>query len=268
MSSDLDCIVIGHYEVDFRSTVKSWKDLDKAMGVYQWARTESVPLGGDRLTFADLLNHCATKATGRPSRLHIAATPHLGAHYLASFLRTRSVSAEVVNFVNYHEERLKELLSRYPKLVAICTTYYVEARPIQEIITCIRRYDSEVKIVLGGPFMFHLYSDSPLARREQMFKRLKADFYIYDGQGEYALSRLCEELKKPRPRLDTIPNLAYKGSDGNFVENERKTEDNDLELNMVKWNLFPEHEIAPMASVRTARSCAFKCSFCRFPFLA
>lgn len=42
-------------------------------------------------------------------------------------------------------------------------------------------------------------------------------------------------------------------------------ENNSLDENAVDWGAFPDEEFGATIQTRTARSCAFKCSFCNYP---
>src|SRR4030095_5903257 len=64
--------------------------------------------------------------------------------------------------------------------------------------------------------------------------------------------------------LSTVPNIVY------FEEGELKrtkviAENNSLDENYVNWGGFPEEQLGSTIQTRTARSCAFKCSFCNYP---
>ena len=100
------------------------------------------------------------------------------------------------------------------------------------------------------------------------FAEIGADVYVFDSQGELTLSRICEQMQAPHPNLDVVPNLAYTFDQKTFYRTRREIEDNDMDANVVDWSSFPNDFIAPVVQMRTARSCAFKCSFCRYPVVA
>src|SRR5205085_10332281 len=45
-------------------------------------------------------------------------------------------------------------------------------------------------------------------------------------------------------------------------------EDNDMDENSVDWSRFEREFYTPGVQIRTARSCAFSCSFCKYPAMA
>ena len=67
--------------------------------------------------------------------------------------------------------------------------------------------------------------------------------------------------------LANIPNLVYV-TGGQLVRTPRAPESNDMDVFNTEWSDVPAEHFAPTAPTRTARSCAFSCSFCRYPILA
>ncbi|MBR8640625.1 radical SAM protein [Streptomyces tuirus] len=53
--------------------------------------------------------------------------------------------------------------------------------------------------------------------------------------------------------------------DGEWVRTRRRPENNDLDACSIDWSGFSPDLIGTTAQLRTARSCAFKCSFCDYP---
>jgi len=99
-----------------------------------------------------------------------------------------------------------------------------------------------------------------------LFKSLGADVIVFDSQGEHTLGEVVRRLRKSdMPDLSDVPNLVYSLDGGKFQHTERQIEDNDMDENVVDWSLFPTDFYTPTVQLRTARSCAFKCAFCRYP---
>lgn len=125
-------------------------------------------------------------------------------------------------------------------------------------------------IVVGGPHVFNLCSDLRPGAQDNACREIGADIYVFDSQGELTLSRICAALQQSSPALDTIPDLTYMHDHDHtsFVRTRREIEDNDMDQNAVDWSYFGSQLVAPIAQIRTARSCAFKCAFCRYPVVA
>lgn len=267
MSDNFFCVIVGYNELPFSNIMKEFEPLKDIMGNYRWGKTQSIDYQNKRITFTELLNHTIERVTSQQSRLHVAASPHLGCYYLASYLRKRSINTEIINFFNYDREKFKTLLQQSPGAVAITTTYYLSITPIIEIVNFIRSINSSVPIIVGGPRIVHICLDFPEKGQHSLLAQMGANIYINENQGELTLSRVCIELAKENPSMERIPNLLYTQDGQTFQRTHREIEDNNMNENSLDWSLFPTRELQPMASIRSARSCAFKCAFCRYPIL-
>jgi p-methyltransferase len=264
----MDCLIIGYYEAPLEGMMESAEAMQEYSGAYRHLLANTVPFRGRRVRYPEVLNASIEAATGRSPGYHVGRLPNLGACYLASFLRQRSFTAEIVNFVNHDRELLVQLLAEAPRAVAITTTFYFDSAPIAHLVELVRRHSPGSTIVVGGPHVFHIGSDHPVATQDYLFTQMGADVYVHDSQGELTLSRICAELRRPSPDLSRIPNLIYADGSGGFERTGREVEDNDLDENAVDWSTFDRDLLVPSVQLRTARSCAYKCAFCRYPVIA
>jgi p-methyltransferase len=264
----IDCVIVGHNDVAVDQLIVQAAQYKEHSGTYRHLLANTVELDGTRVKYPALFNRAIAAATGRPANYNVAKLPNLGACTLASFLRKRGYVAEIVNFFNDDQALFADLLEGRPRCVAITTTYYYDAVPIREIVEFVRRRSPSTKIVVGGPHIFNLCSDLDERSQDIAFAEIGADVYVFDSQGELTLSRICEQMQAPRPNLDVVPNLTYTFDQKAFYRTRREIEDNDMDANVVDWSSFPKEFITPVVQMRTARSCAFKCSFCRYPVVA
>lgn len=267
---NLDCVIIGHNDMDFRAVQEEMKKIQKFSAAYTDLKANSVPFHGERITYMSLLNRMLEEATGRDHCLQACELPNLGAAYLKSFLRKRDFNVEIVNSFNYDQERLKKLLANSPNAVAITTTLYVDYSPIVEIVKFVRQHNALTKIIVGGPHVFSICSDRDPETQDFIFREIGADIYIFDSQGELTLAKVLAELRdrKGNADLSGIPNLTYSFDNALFHRTQRIVEDNDMDENAVDWGYFNADYFVPTVQIRTARSCAFKCAFCRYPAFA
>ena len=267
----LDCVVVG-----FNDSSLDWIDeelgpLSDVGGGFKHFQNNSVRYKGHRRHYTDILNLTLTEVTGVPHSMHIAETPNLACCILKSFLEHRGFATEIVNFFNNEKEKLRDLLSLSPNAVAITTTLYTTARPVAEIVSFVRECNPDVKIVVGGPHIYNVCSDNDVRTQDYLFREMGADVFVFDSQGELALSRVLAELRNRKPDLDRVANLVYRNTSGGrrsmvtYERTRREPESNDLNEGVVDWSLFDPDFIAPMTWMRTARSCAYSCSFCRYP---
>jgi p-methyltransferase len=268
-NSALDCIIIGFYERDYDDEIGLAREAKDESGFYRYLHWQFPYVHGRRMPLMDLLNQSLTAATGHDYRLNMADLPNLGAIVLKSFLSRRGLDAEIINFFNKETTRLQELLAEGPRAVAITTTYYEEPDPIIPMIAFIRRHNPETKIILGGPFIFDVCFLHDLDGQNRLLRETGADIYVHDSQGELTLARVLHELRRGAAAdLSTIPNLIYTADNATFHRTERVVENNSLDENSVEWSRFEKSYFTPTAPLRTARSCAYSCAFCSYPYFA
>jgi len=264
-TTGLDCIVVGHNDVDIAMLEEALAPTRTRSAAYVDLQANSVPYRGRRMTYMALLNEVLRQETGRDHGLHECQLPHLGTAYLTHFLLRRGLGVEKINFFNQDRERFKDLLlNASPRAVAVTTTLYVDHLPIQEVVRFVRAHSPETRIVVGGPHVFNICSTQPPASQDYIFQEIGADVYVFDSQGELTLSQVLDELRRGGD-LSRIPNLIYTENQKDFVRTPRQLEKNDMNAEAIDWRVFDPGYFTPTVQTRTARSCAFSCSFCRYP---
>lgn len=263
----LDCVVVGYNDPSFSDLLSRSEATKDCSGGYRHLLVNSVLFRGKRVKYAELLNLALQEATGRPHDLHVGKMPNLGACYLVSFLRKLSLNAELINFYNDEKERFAEILKERPRAVAITTTFYYEPQPIQEIVRFVREHSPRTKVIVGGPHIFNVCTDNDAEMQDILLEEMGADIYVVDSQGEATLAQICTTLREPTPRLDRIPNLIYADDEMSFERTVRQPEANDMDIGSIDWSTFDPQFLAPTVQTRTARSCAYKCAFCRYPVM-
>jgi radical SAM PhpK family P-methyltransferase len=262
----LDCVVIGHHERDFRTVAAEARQIAQFSGVYNEIKTNSVTLHGERLTHLELLNRAVSNATGHDPQLNIFRQPGFAVCYLTSFLRRHGHAVEPVNFFTMDKPLLKALLDDKPTAVAITTTLYVDAAPIAEIVGYVREHSPTTQVIVGGPHIYNTSEDHDATTQDFIFRKIGADIYILESQGEATLHRVLRALKSGAA-LQSIPNVVYRTRSG-FSRTPREFENNNLDEHLVDWSTFDPKFYLPSVYLRTARSCPFSCSFCNYPTMA
>ncbi|HEU4833565.1 MAG TPA: PhpK family radical SAM P-methyltransferase [Pyrinomonadaceae bacterium] len=257
----LDCVVIGYNEVPFDKYESFLRNYGEESEAYRDLKFSFVDLNGEKLDYIGLLNRVLNQSNGH--KLKSGDIPNLAAVYLTNFLRNKGHSARYVNLYQYEKEKLREYLAEDPLCVAITTTFYVVNLPVTEMVEFIRSHNEKVKIVVGGPLISnharHCHGDEFKAALDD----IGADIYVIEGQGEYTLSQIVECLKNGGC-LESVPNLAYI-KDGEVHRTKVVAENNSLDADFIDWRRFADEELGATIQTRTARSCAFKCSFCNYP---
>jgi p-methyltransferase len=290
---------VGYNDVDLSGQVESLYRMREYSGGYQNILTNTVQIGGQALTYMSLLNRVLDRA-GKPHEdLHVSRMPSLGAWYLYNYLRRNGYAARVINSFTHDRQELVDCLKTKITTLAITTTFYLDVKPIQEIVKFVRERNPAVKIIVGGPFILNTWEayDSDLDALAMVLSSIGADVFVVDSQGELTLTRLVSHYRGDKSAQETyveitagklksnsltgiagtapvateslssIPNIMYfDGSE--LVVTRRQVESNDMNIFSIDYANVPVHEFSPLATTRTARSCAFSCAFCRYPIMA
>src|SRR5689334_7058325 len=284
----LDCLVIGYNEPPLDRYANLISQYGKYSEAYRDLKLSFVEIGGQKLNYVDLLNY-VTRLAGRSGREPNGSAeyksgdiPTLAAVYLTNFLRRSGFRADYVNLFQHEKEKLIEYLAAKPLCIAITTTLYVLNLPAKEIVEFIREHDRDVRIIIGGPLIANHARNYRSPERDPVRKQgvrinkdeendgfiaalddLGADIYVIEGQGEWTLSQVVSCLKY-NGALSSVPNIIY-FADGNYEITRMMPENNSLEENFINWYDFRDENLGRTIQTRTARSCAFKCSFCNYP---
>ena len=265
----LDCIVIGYNEVPFERYETFLRGYGEDTEAYRDLKFSFVNLAGKKMDYIGLLNHVVELAgqqngsSRSQAELKSGDIPNLAAIYLSNFLRKRNFETRYINLFQHEKETLVEYLEQNPVCVAITTTFYVMNLPVIEMVEFIRSHNPNVKIVVGGPLIANHARNFHGDAFKAALDDLGADIYVIEGQGELTLARIINCLKDGG-RLDTVPNIAY--LDGDSVRRGPTVpENNSLDENYINWYSFADRDLGRTLQTRTARSCAFKCSFCNYP---
>jgi radical SAM PhpK family P-methyltransferase len=258
MQKTIDCLFIGHNEVDFEKYVDNIKEMGVNSGAYRDLNLSFLRYDNCYYHATGIFNLlCRDNAVGEGESFSATIA------YLGTYLERRGFSFDYIHSFQAEKEELKKKLEQENILsIAVTTTLYVTFFPVLEIVNFIRRYNRSAVILIGGPFISTQCRVSDSITLEYLFKSLDADFYVNSSQGESTLVRLLHALKNNGPTAD-INNIYYKSGD-RYVSTPISKENNKLSRNLVKWDLFSDR-IGEYVNLRTSISCPFSCAFCGFP---
>jgi radical SAM PhpK family P-methyltransferase len=260
-----DCLVIGFYDSDFATFVEMVKSMGTDSGAFKDLSLAYVDFNGKPHHSMQVLNHFHFEDTkGEPRHFHNADFIWPVVIYLCSYLAKRGYSFDYVNLPHLEKEKLKsKLLDGDIRTIVITTTLYVSVHPILELIQFIRQYNTKVRIVVGGPYVYNLPKMMTPLALQQLFKYMGADIYVISNEGEATLVNIIETLKN-NGDLEKVDNLAY-NKNGRYIMTGSSPESNPQEENLIDYSLFPKDDFNEFLTLRTAKSCPFSCSFCGFP---
>jgi len=268
MDKMIDCLLIGHNEMDFKEYEKQVRNMGIRSGAYRDLEKNFISFNDENLPVSEVFNlfccHDNHRIPGDLVKpLNMLETFSASIAYLGTWLNRRGFSFEYVNSFRDSRRELAEWLEKENILTAaIITTLYVSELPILEIVRFIREHNRSARIIIGGPFISTRVRTRNPEELEYLFSSLGADFYINSSQGEETLTRLLHALKHQLP-VNDINNIYYKTANG-YQATPLVKENNQLSRNMVNWDLFADR-VGEYAAVRTAISCPFSCAFCGFP---
>ncbi|MEL7372024.1 MAG: PhpK family radical SAM P-methyltransferase [Myxococcota bacterium] len=258
-----DCLVVGFCEQDFPSYVKSVRAMGEDSGAFRDLDLAFINWQGTPYRSMDILNQFH-RQDGRPAQFHNTDFVWPVIFYLCTYLWRHGFSFDYVNLFQQEKDKLAEQLkSGTVRTVAITTTLYVSPQPILEIVEFIRRHDEDVTIIIGGPYVSNLPKMLDRESMEGVLEYLGGDIYVISQEGEQELVAVLDALRR-NERLAGIPNIAYRDGD-EFVVTEAVVSRTELARNMVNYSLFAGHDVGELVSLRTAKSCPFRCKFCGFP---
>jgi p-methyltransferase len=265
----LDCVVIGYNEIPFDRYESFLRNYGEDSEAYRDLKFSFVNIDGKKMDYFGLLNHVLDKAQSDREKpfaqeeLKSGDIPNLAAVYLTNYLRRNKHHARYINLFQYEKDKLIEYLKMDPVCVAITTTFYVVNLPVNEMVKFIREHNSKVKIVVGGPLISNHSRNNTGDAFKAALSDMGADIYVIEGQGETTLSQVVGCLKNGGS-LEKVPNIVY-FENGELHKTSVIAENNSLDENVINWLGFRDEDLGPTIQTRTARSCAFKCSFCNYP---
>ena len=140
--------------------------------------------------------------------------------------------------------------------ISVGIAYHTPLKPVIEIITSlVREVNPDIKIIVGS---FH-----PTFCPEEVMQNPNIDFAVR-GEGETPLLHLVREIKKDKPRWETVPGIHYRDNGKvRYNANADVIRDlDDLPFPARDLVLDCDFSIYRHHSILTARGCPYSCAFC------
>lgn len=266
MKQKVDCLLIGHNEMNFVDYEKAVRQMGVKSGAYRDLNMNFIRYNNNPYTLPEIFNiyYLQENSANEKKPFHVAESFSAAIAYLGTYLHKRGFTIDYVNsFRHSRDELIAKITGQDILSIVIVTTLYVSVLPVLEIVKFIRSYNQAIKIIIGGPFVSTMVRNLEKEELNHLLHNtIAADIYVNSSQGEAALVKVLHALKNNLP-LDGIDNIYYKTTTG-LRSTPVSRENNKLSENMVDWNLFSQNA-GEYVNVRTTISCPFSCSFCGFP---
>lgn len=200
------------------------------------------------------LNSLRYKYDGKTHKLLRPRTgkiPHLTTVTLQSILNNNNIEYDFIDLQDIWTENPYPIYEDQT-LVLLSTTFICNQSNLLKVVRWIREHFLHAILVLGGQL-------SNL-KAERIFQLYPEVDYMILGDGEVSLPLLIKS-NDSKTKLADVPNLAFRGSDGQCICRTTKT---DVDINAHpspsfkgKWRVIPYESM---------RGCPFRCKFCSFPF--
>ncbi len=184
--------------------------------------------------------------------------PHLGLGYLTAVLKKNKHQVRVFDqAIENDDAKLYELIRSFkPDLIGFnafsyCTKYVSDLS--QEV-----RKRTKTPLILGGPHVS--------AVRSRVLEQMPFDYAI-KGEAEASLLVFLNEMKKKKPKFDTVKGLIWRNSKGEIIENQDMAYIHDLDaIPFPDYSEFKFEKYAYFTSktmpIITSRGCPYGCNYC------
>jgi p-methyltransferase len=272
MARSVDCLVLGYDDDTERLFARLATAAPDSVEHRTFLRNH-VTIDGVRSTYMDALNHVVGRgprwrgAATRPF-YHVGEVTNLAALYLTSYLRERGCAVEMIGLVSAERDALLAVLGRGdgPAVVAITTTFYEDESAVAHLTRLVKDHCPGAVVVAGGPLVQNLFHDLDPAAFQATLLAMGADVYVHEVEGEETLLALVRAVRTGTD-LGAVPNLFVRTRAAVAFTFARR-EQNPLDECAVNWSRVPETLLGRTVQTRTARSCAYRCSFCDYPIRA
>jgi len=221
---------------------------------------QSVGLEGGLVDISRFFSHAAHGTTAEYRRYDAFTTTHLSGAYYDSLAKRHGFDVRHVN----HASRVDvyNLARRFaPRYVLLSTTFMVEPAITLDCLQHLRKAFPGVPIVLGGLILVELEKSVSEPDFKRFLASFGADAYVVSAQGEEALLELLAH-DGPLTGLD-LPSTWVR--EGRTVRRCGAVERGlAMDDNFVRWDELDPASLYHTVHTRTARSCAFVCSFCSY----
>lgn len=260
MKKEIDCLIIGHNNQNISEYVSIISKMGENSGAFQDLNLSFLNYKNKHYTISGIFNLINDNDKVKPLSWGENFSNTIA--YLYSYLKNNgNFKIDYISSFQDEKERLKDLLKSDVKLIIITTTFYVSYFPLMEVVNFVKKFNSKVKIVIGGPFINNKYKLLPKESFNHLLSILKGDYYVVNSDGEKALLELIKSIKENKPVPEK--NIIVRNKN-EYIHYPVIEENNPLGENIIDWCNYKKRN-PEFINIRTSKSCMFKCNFCSFP---
>ncbi|MGZ4849937.1 MAG: B12-binding domain-containing radical SAM protein [Candidatus Bathyarchaeia archaeon] len=177
---------------------------------------------------------------------------NIGIRYMASSLEQVGIETHIVPFNSQAEisSVVEKIIQTDPQIAALSMVFTGRAREFCNLAQRLRDAGYKGHIVAGGHFASFNY--------ERLLKDFPAFSSVGLGEGELLLCKLAQSLD----RLEDVPGLAFRGTDGTIRCSPGIKQENLDALPFPKRTTFNKYFDKPIAGILSSRGCWRNCAFC------
>ena len=180
-----------------------------------------------------------------------ASRPPQNLGYLAQALLESEIDYDILDMrLGYNMKHLQKKIALFsPELIGV-TMVSLEYKKTYDLISYIKKLDSNIKIVVGGPHV--------TALQEKVLQDCSSIDYGVVYEGEETLVELCQEEKS-----ETEIKGLIRREDNRVVYNGHRVFQNNLdEISFPAYNKFELKKYIKEIPLNSSRGCPFRCVFC------
>jgi anaerobic magnesium-protoporphyrin IX monomethyl ester cyclase len=177
---------------------------------------------------------------------------NIGIRYMASSLEKVGIETQIVPFNSQAEisSVVEKIMQTDPQIAALSMVFTGRAREFCNLAQRLRDAGYKGHVVAGGHFASFNY--------ERLLKDFPAFSSVGLGEGELLLCKLAQSLD----RLEDVPGLAFRGTEGTIRCSPGIKQENLDALPFPKRTTFNKYFDKPIAGILSSRGCWRNCAFC------
>ena len=223
---------------------------------------QAVSLDGGVHDLARFFSYAAHGDTREYRRYDSFSIGHLSGKYYESLGKRHGFHIRHENHVNRVDlERLGQTVK--PRWVMLSSTFMTETAHVMDAMQHLRRAFPDVPIVVGGLFLVEVEKSVSPRDFQRLLLSFRADVYAVTPLGEAAFLSLLQADGENLGAL-TLPGSWVKVG-ARFVKSDAPEPGLPIDDHYVRWDQLDQSNLYHTTHTRTARSCAFACSFCSYP---